>query len=84
MEDPYLKQLVELRKQLDEALRGSKENANWFDSLKIDYDIIKKQLDIAVEAIKKAREHYYEDGIDGGYYILKDALAEIEGIRKNE
>ena len=41
-------------------------------------DTLRKQLAIAVEAIKRAREHYYEDGTDGGYYILKDALAEIE------
>jgi hypothetical protein len=67
-----------LRKQLEDALRGSEENAVWFDCLKIDYDIIKKQLAIAVEALKKIDAYPKSDMWFQHNIYVQDALAEIE------
>jgi hypothetical protein len=43
-----------------------------------------RQLKASKDAMKKAQEHYYEDGKDSGYYILKDAIAEIERMEIDE
>ena len=87
--DNWIGLVMDKNKQLEDALIGSIENADWFDCLKIDYDIIKKQLEVAVEAINTAHIKLHFN--NGNYArtdvtqniinIIEDALAEIERLR---
>src|SRR4030042_2374975 len=72
------KRADELSKQLEDALRGSEENADWFDCLQMDYDTIKKQLDIAINTL----ELYAAGSVLN--HIAFGALAEIEKVGKDE
>ena len=59
----------ELSKQLEDALRGSEENADWFDCLKMDYDIIKKQLE---DSNKDLQETMH------GFVLQREAFIELK------
>jgi len=70
---------ITLRKQLEDALRGSKDNADWFACLKIDYDIAKKQLEVSDKVIKDAE--YYMGVRDKQLEVVTKASIELINFR---